>query len=205
MQSVLGSLGVEDSPSHVHGLLCGLLCGGSLEKGKSLWFSHVLQGFGEQPAKLRENAEDIKSLDQFFHQSVEQLNDAEFGFRLLVEDEPATPLEQLVALAGWCSGFGLGFGMGDRVGPGTPLPEDTKELLGDFQEIARFETLEEMSPAEDDEEQNDQQDVVEIEEFVRVGVLLINEEMRPVAPGSQDTQPLPGEADSDEPLPPTLH
>jgi len=137
--------------------------------------------------------------------ALEQLNDAEFGFQLLLEDETESAHTRLVQVASWCSGFGFGFGMGDHATSATRLPEDTEELLLDFQEIAKFETLEDTDGVDADEDGTDQSDVVEIEEFVRVGVLLINEEMRP-PPASADNKTVgfdDFDSESDEPR--TLH
>ena len=98
----------------------------------------------------------------------------------------------LLQLSSWCNGFGLGFGMGERAQSGQPLPADTEELLADFQAIAAYESSENVqdSPLSAAEEDNDDEesDVVEIEEFIRVGVLLINEEMRPLEAQPVETQ-----------------
>ena len=187
----LEALEVDQSPPEVHGLLCGLLCTSRVEKAKSLWFSTVLQDYSANPEKLRENGEILKELEQFFHRSVEQLNDADMAFGLIVEEEITLPHMHLLQLSSWCNGFGLGFGMGERAQSGQPLPADTEELLADFQAIAAYESSENVqdSPVSAADEDNEEEsDVVEIEEFIRVGVLLINEEMRPLEAQPVKTQ-----------------
>jgi len=52
------------------------------------------------------------------------------------------------------------------------LPEDTAELIEDFNEID--------STATSDTQGADEESLIELTEYVRVGVLLINEEMQPV-------------------------
>lgn len=204
----LEALEIDQSPPEVHGLLCGLLCTSSVEKAKSLWFSTVLQDYGANPEKLRQNGEILKDLERFFHHWVEQLNDADLGFGLIVEEDSTSAGNHLLQLSHWCNGFGLGFGMGERSKSGQALPPDTEELLTDFQAIAAYES-EELgenheavlnSSTDDTEQENDEQsDVVEIEEFIRVGVLLINEEMRPVEMPKRDSPAMQGDDK------PTLH
>lgn len=191
-------LGVDRQPAEIHGLLCGLVCTSSVEKAKSLWFSSVLREYAADPAKLRENGESLKSLDAFFHDSINQLNDAELGFTLVLEEEATSAHEHLLQLASWCNGFGLGFGMGERATATTSLPADTQELLTDFQAIANYENVQQSSSSDaddTDEENEEESDVVEIEEFVRVGVLLINEEMQLAAKPEVASKPGPAAAD----------
>ncbi len=179
--SSLEALDIDRSPSEVHGLLCGLLCTSPVEKAKSLWFSTVLQDYGANPEKLRSNGESLKELERFFHQSVDNLNDEELGFGLIVEENISPAHKYLLQLSSWCSGFGLGFGMGERARSDQPLPTDTAELLADFQSIAAYENNESMqdsSNSEVEESNGEDSDIVEIEEFIKVGVMLINEEMR---------------------------
>ena len=178
----LEELGVDRQPAEIHGLLCGLICTSSVEKAKSLWFSSVLREYAANPAKLRENGESLKSLDAFFHDSINQLNDAELGFTLILEEDVTSAHEHLLQLASWCNGFGLGFGMGERATTTTSLPADTQELLTDFQAIADYENVQQSSSSEADDAgdgNEEESDLVEIEEFIRVGVLLINDEMQP--------------------------
>ena len=153
----------------------------------------MLDEYSADPARLRDKGESLKTLDTFFYDSVEQLNDAELGFTLLVEEEPASVHDHLLQLAYWCNGFGLGFGMGvggtnegksEGAAQNRSLPEDTQELLTDFQAIADYENVPQSTSSETDDEgqdEDEESDIVEIEEFIRVGVLLINEEMNPAA------------------------
>ena len=192
--SSLDALEVDRQPAEVHGLLCGLLCTCTHERAKSLWFSVVLDEYSGDPSRLREKGESLKSLDTFFYESVEQLNDVELGFSLLVEEDLASVHEHLLQLAYWCSGFGLGFGMGERATAKQKLPADTEELLTDFQAIANYENVQQSTSSDVDDgdlADDEESDVVEIEEFIRVGVLLINEEMNPAAKTDN-----PGQADS---------
>ena len=206
----LDELGIGREPAEIHGLLCGLVCTASVDKAKSLWFSSVLQQYNANPAGLRENGESLKSLDAFFYTAINQLNDAELGFTLVLDEGHTSAHEHLLQLASWCNGFGLGFGMGcgggQQAATGAGLPADTRELLADFQAIADYENVQQSSSSETagggDDGNEEESDVVEIEEFVRVGVLLINEEMQPAAKPVAASKPgsaTDGSADFKEP------
>ena len=80
---------------------------------------------------------------------------------------------QVNALGEWCQGFLIGLSLGG-VEDFQALPDDAKEIARDLVEIARAGTSYELSGLEDDEEA-----FVELVEFIRVGALLINEELHP--------------------------
>ena len=104
----------------------------------------------------------------------QQLNDTEADFQLLLPDDEETLDARTVALADWCHGFTYGLAMGglkeDR-----ELPEDTAEIIRDLTEIARAD-FDSGEASEADEEA-----FMHIHEYVRMGVLLITEELQPVA------------------------
>lgn len=74
-----------------------------------------------------------------------------------------------------------------RLDPVAALPADTRELLDDFGNIARSvpdvsneqPATDSTSELEASDAESDEEALTELEEYVRVGVLLINEEMRP--------------------------
>jgi uncharacterized protein YgfB (UPF0149 family) len=84
------------------------------------------------------------------------------------------------SLSEWCQGFLLGFSQSISRNKGV-LPEDVEELLSDFVEITRID----MESTGDDEE--DENALMEIEEYIRIGVIFIMETLHPrvSAPGLQ--------------------
>ena len=80
--------------------------------------------------------------------------------------------ERTESLGNWCGGFLSGLGLGGLPDP-SQLPEEVAELLDDLGQIARvdFEL--------DDADEQEQAAFAEVVEYVRVGVLLINEELQP--------------------------
>ena len=155
--------------AEAHGALCGMLCArGSVEL--SLWISHVL---GEQ-----QNSESLQELTgelaQLHSATLEQLNDSVADFHLLLPDDQDSLAQRVAALASWCQGYVYGLAAGG-ISQETELPADSRELLEDFVEISRAGMDDNLSDDEDDEIA-----FVEISEYVRTGVLLVNEELQPL-------------------------
>lgn len=155
--------------AEAHGALCGMLCArGSVEL--SLWISHVL---GEQ-----QNSEGLQELTgelaRLHSATLEQLNDSVADFHLLLPDDQDSLAQRVAALASWCQGYVYGLAAGG-ISEQTELPADSRELLEDFVEISRAGMDDNLSDDEDDEIA-----FVEISEYVRTGVLLVNEELQPL-------------------------
>ena len=73
-------------------------------------------------------------------------------------------------MADWCSGFLYGFGSaGDNVE--SRLSKDALEVLSDFSEVTRLRS-------DGEESESSEADYSEIVEYMRVGVMLIFEELR---------------------------
>ncbi|MBT4605776.1 MAG: UPF0149 family protein, partial [Thiotrichales bacterium] len=101
---------------------------------------------------------------------VEQLNDAELHFQLLLPEEVSL-VERTEALAAWCEGFLYGYGIAvanRKENPG----ETERELLQDLMEISR-------ASFEGEESDEDEMDFIQIVEHIRMGALLLYEETHP--------------------------
>lgn len=96
--------------------------------------------------------------------SAAQLADRQFGFELLLADDDASLAERSGSLFDWCRGFLGGFGL--AAGKEPPLSEESREALDD---LAKFAA----ATAQEDGDQDDEDALVEIEEFVRVSALLL--------------------------------
>ncbi len=150
-------LGWGVSASELHGALCGWLCGGG----------HPVR---EWPAKVLADdaipAAPVGSpLDLLREGTASQLADRTFGFELLMPPGDQSLAVRSGALFDWCRGFLGAFGLaaGDR----QKLSEESTEALGD---LARLATGEAQEEGGDEEEEA----LVEIEEFVRVAALLLH-------------------------------
>jgi len=169
-----------------HGTLCGMLCAqGATEAAQ--WMLQVLGEHEETSSDLQQAG---KLLMQIHQLSVEQMNDSNVDFDLMLPDDDE-PLESRVeALGVWCQGFVFGLAVGG-VKEDTDLPEDSKELIKDILEISRAgyiadDEAELNAMAEDDGEE-DEVAFMEVTEYVRMGTLLIYEELQPLQSSSHKT------------------
>lgn len=157
-----------------HGALCGMLCAqGSTEASK--WLVHVL-GEQESSDALTEVA---AQLMQIYQLAIEQMNDSSVELELFLPDDEDPLEERVVALSTWCQGFVYGLAAGG-VKEDTNLPGDTQELVRDIIEISRIghESLDGDSNA--DAQEQDEVAFMEVMEYVRMGTLLIYEELQPL-------------------------
>lgn len=148
-------LGVE--PSELHGALCGWLAGGG--ENAANWPAKVLAD-DTLPAPEANTA-----LDDLRLTSAAQLADRGFGFELLLPELDGAPTERAEALFDWCRGFLGGFGL--AVGARPPLSEEAEEALHDLARLAQ-------AAPESGDDDEDEDALAEIEEFVRVAVLLLH-------------------------------
>ena len=150
-------LGLGATPWELHGGLCGGLAGG----GENLagWPARVLS----DPAMATPAAD--SPLERLRTATAAQLEDRGFGFELLLPQGEAGLDERAQGLFDWCRAFLGGFGL--AAGSSPPLSEDGQEALADLARLAQA------SP-ELGEDEEDEDALAEIEEFVRVAVLLLH-------------------------------
>lgn len=148
-------LGVD--PSELHGALCGWLAGG----GENIvnWPARVLAD-DSLPAPEPDTA-----LDELRQVSAGQLDDRGFGFELLLPEGDTPLATRAEALFDWCRGFLGGFGL--AVGAAPPLSDEAREALHDLARLAQ-------AAPESSDDDEDADALAEIEEFVRVAVLLLH-------------------------------
>ena len=151
------ALGLGVGPSELHGGLCGWLAGGG-DPGPR-WLAGVLAD-DALPAVAADSP-----LAQLQQASASQFEDRGFGFELLLPDADASLGERSGALFDWCRGFLGGFGL--AAGANHPLSEESREALDDLARLAA-------ASAQEEGDDEDEDALAEIEEFVRVAVLLIH-------------------------------
>lgn len=159
---------IEAAASEVHGIACGLICSNTA-MSSNLWSRLILdpsEADRELPSALDRNLGSLMETLRL------QLNSPDFEFAVMIptDDNPAD--ERLEALAQWCQGFSLGF-FAENQREIQTLPGDAGEILRDIIEIAG-------ANPEIDSDDLDEADrfLTEIEEYLRVGVQLIFEEMQ---------------------------
>ena len=154
-------------PAELHGLLCGLLCADptlDLDRWLALAREELAEG-----AELTGPVCDL--LAKLLEFGAAQLNAADGSVTPLLPDDD-TPLNRRAdALGAWCQGLLYGLGLG-RVEQRGQLSEESQEFLRDATEIAQvgFET--------DEGSEADETAYAEVVEYLRVGLLMILEDLR---------------------------
>lgn len=155
VQDSIRSLGQGTGAAELHGGLSGWLAGGGAN-GPG-WLAEVLA----EPALGAADG----TLETLRKATSAQMEDPSFGFQLLLPGQGAPLYERTGALFDWCRGFLGGFGLAAGAEP--PLSDEGKEALADIAKLAAA------NPQEDGDEE-DERALAEIQEFVRVAVLLIH-------------------------------
>jgi uncharacterized protein YgfB (UPF0149 family) len=174
LDEVIVHLRLAISPSELHGSLCGFLAGNGRPGRRPLLEVLQLDAGGITVAP-----DDQAVLDQLVQQSQDELADPELGFEpLLPADDRPLP-ERADALVDWCRGFLGGFGLG---GPDAHerVSEEGREILRDLGAIAA-------SSLDFGEEDEDEDALIEVHEFVRMAAMLLFTECHIPKQPSSDT------------------
>lgn len=162
-------LGTE--ASELHGSLCGYLAGGASVQGGNVLAALQLDGEVSDPS-----AEDLSLLQRLTRQCEGELADPELGFEPLLPDDDRPLTERVEGVVDWCRGFLGGFGLAGTAAHAS-LSEEAQEILRDLGTIAA-------SSFDFDNEDEDEDALIEVQEFVRVGALLLHAECNRRDPAS---------------------
>lgn len=166
IQNCLELLGAITECAEAHGSLCGLLID---NRGSNEWITSILN---KSPASndLLAN-EHINELIVLYQASKQQINAADLSLELFLPTDDQTLATRLQALSDWCKGFLYGLGCIGKIdqNPPTEVAEFMNDLLG----ITQIE-IDENSCEETE------QDYAEVVEYVRMGVIYMNDILNPV-------------------------
>lgn len=166
----LDSQGILISPAETHGVVLGMMS----VKPQVIQADEVLVTIMQ--LNEEEKVDDEKSFLQFLAVMVEQVREMLFsqGFdvQLLLPQDDNNLEDQTLALSYWCRGYVFGLvaaGLQDF----KTLPKDAAEIIQDILQISEINT-------DLDEQGNEEEKAFfELEQFVRVGVQLVFEELNP--------------------------
>ncbi len=145
-------------PSDFHGTVCGLAAANPHTFSLPL----LIDLLGTDALN------DESSTQEFVGATLDELFAENLEFQPLLPDDDEPIQARLAGLGGWCAGFLSGFGAAVEVSE-RELPDQVGEVLRDFINISG---LDEESYEDDGSEENEQ-DYMELFEYVRVGSILV--------------------------------
>ncbi len=175
----------EISISESHALLCGLMSG-SPSVNCQRWFNEL---FSEPSHGNVLRAEYEEVLSQIFQITHDELILNGMGFTLLLPDDDFPLNERVEALADWARGFLAGLALVGR-SKDSALSEESQGFIADLAEISQA--------AIDEANAEEEEAFIEIEEYLRVGVMLVLDELNPAQrkPIEVDNNETPGTIDA---------
>jgi uncharacterized protein len=150
------------SSSEIHGLVSGLASVGlaaNYQRVESMVCRHLDESECPEQAKA--------ALQEIQKAVLEQLESAEFAFKVLLPDDSEDLHLRVNALSAWCQGFLVGFGTGVKT-TDVSFSEEAQEVLRDLVEISNVE----QSLAADVEEE-DEVAFAELEEYIRTAAMML--------------------------------
>jgi yecA family protein len=176
LDAALEQVETEMEAEECHGTLTGLFCAKG-ELTPEEWLGYI--GHYLDPNDLLAKAA-LDTFGKLYEQTRQGLNDSTLDFHPLLLGDEASVEERIESLGQWCQGFLLGLSAGG-VTELDKMPGDSGEILRDLVEIARAGSYE-LEGGEEDENS-----FLQLLEYVRTGILLINEELHPTkAPPRSD-------------------
>jgi len=163
--ATLQRCGLVQSPSETQGFALGLYVADVPEPLK-IWRQELYSEF--DPADVLAG-ECRAVLDRVFADVFAAGRGEPMQLSLLLPQDIVVDSARLEAVRDWCQGFLFGFGLGG-VRAERGLSEQSRELLRDITEMTRMDTQEiENTP-------DNQSALIEIEEYLRVGVMLLRDD-----------------------------
>ena len=163
LQKLLETQNILFDPAEFHGCLTGLACTGQDEHSVSSWQRVIVSDPNQD--QINERLHDaITGMMALIHRD---LRSTGFEFRILLPPESSDLVNRTQALADWCTGFCTGFAYDALIEP-DELEPDAVEALTDIGQIAGVE-------AGHGDSDDQERDLFELEEYIRIGAQLIYE------------------------------
>ncbi|MDJ0739877.1 MAG: UPF0149 family protein [Gammaproteobacteria bacterium] len=162
--AALQRCGLSQCPAELHGFALGMAVGGVPEP-LTVWQHELYAAFDPNDVLANECR---ALLDRVFAATF--IADDTMALELLLPQDIVVDSTRVGAVRDWCQGFLFGLGLaGETVA--ARLSSDSRELLSDFSEFTRLDS--------DDVDNSDanRAALIEIEEYLREGVMLIRDEL----------------------------
>ena len=171
--------GLTTNPTELQAVLCGRLSG-----GQPLADKKVLEVAADLLGASASTMAAIKSdVLQLYKDTVEQLEDGNAVFELLLPDDDDSLHERIETLSHWCQNYLSGLGQSGLSGD-APLAADVSEAMRDIAAIAMADSGnsdDELDPYASSIDEQDEASFFELVEYVRVAVTLIYAEIQQVS------------------------
>ncbi len=178
INQLLNQQNVGLTPSEMHGLISGILCGGNND---SSW-QPLVHDLTNEGLAFSQNLAD--SLRQMHSATSDALEDEGFQFQLFMpEGEDVSVFDRTDALSGWVNHFLLGLGVTQ------PRLDKVKGDLGEA--IADLRNIAQLGYDEDEDIEELEMSLEEIVEYVRVAALLCYETFNRQQPTAPEVQQKP--------------
>ena len=169
LQNILDRVESVFSPAEAHGILCGMLVVDlSVPQDR---FTNLVEEEAESGDVLATEAD--ADLLNLFKTTRLQLQDPALGLEMALPEDDTDLEERIDAACAWARGVAFGVSaMG--IAENTELPENTAEFLVDCRRLGSAQFA-----VEDDKDQNEAI-YLDLVEYLRMGILLAQEELQPV-------------------------
>ena len=164
-QSALDRCNAAHTTAEVHGFAVGLQLSG-VEGPLAFWQQELYSDFDPSDVLAGECR---ALLDRLFADVFADVESSDDGFALFLPEGIDVDSQRLAAVRDWCQGFLYGIGLGGDAMM-TQASSQMRDLLRDITEITRLST------DDVDNSSENQSALIEIEEYLRVGVLLLRDE-----------------------------
>lgn len=165
IDTLLARAEAESLAAECHGFLCGQICVTG-QADEDLWME-FLDVQGDDDEMIRACYAEIRQLAA---RIMEEMYSEEFGLQLLLPDDDTSMALRVEALVNWCHGFLNGVGVSEGIIQ-AGMSEECEEILNDFSQICRL--------GFDEEETEEEQSLMELIEYTRMGAIMIYEELQP--------------------------
>ncbi len=159
------SQGAINHPCELHGLLIGRLAGGERLNADE-WLKLVVEHMGLEQLKKDERSDRaLTNLVELYSENLQQLEDMEMSFSLVLPDDEFILTQRVEALGFWVRGFleGLALAAKGQLGSSN---KDIQELLRDLVAISQIDD-------QADDSEGAEKEINEIIEYVRIGIVTI--------------------------------
>ncbi len=157
------SIGAVSSPSKLHGVLCGRLCGGQKLSAEQ-WCKDVLPILSLEYLPPAE--EQMEELVLFLRQTQTSLADEQLQFSLLLPEDEVGVKTRTEELAYWCEGFIEGLAASGLTNTYLKGSEEVEETLKNIAQISQLD-----SEFGEESSEEKERSLYELQEFVKVAVL----------------------------------